>query len=458
MTDKILKMLDPEILSLDKCQNEAYAKDWSEAPAMTPDVVLRPRNAQDISAILELCQNHNQALVVQGGRTGLSGGATPQKKEWVLSLDRLDKILEINPDTLTITVQSGVVLERIQDAVKAHSLVFPVDIGARGSCMAGGIAATNAGGNQVIKYGTARDNILGLEAVLPDGTILSARNELIKNNAGFDLKQLLIGSEGVLGVITELTFRLYPERPVKQTALCGFSDFEAVTSFLAFAQRNILAVSAFELMWQNYFEAGVKIAGLCRPFDEDYPFLVLLEAEFPSPTDSLNDTLGSAIEKRILQNCIISQSISDSQNLWAIREAISELVTQLSPVVNFDIGIPIAEIDGFTQSVQTALSARFKNPTCLFFGHLGDSNLHIIVPIDDPEDQHEIESIVFALTRETSGTITAEHGIGRLKLEWLSYSRSPEEIELMRKLKRMLDPANILNPDRVISIESKLFP
>lgn len=436
-------------LSGDAVQDK-YAKDWSEAVAHLPEVVLRPRTIDDLAEMLRLAQTHEQRLVTQGGRTGLAGGATPQQSEWALSVERLNKVLEIDPVGQTITVEAGVSLQTIQETAAAHGLIFPLDLGARGSATAGGIAATNAGGNQVIHYGVTRHLILGMTAVLPDGQIMAQSNQLLKNNAGFDLKQLFIGSEGVLGVIASVTFRLFPKRDVVRTAFCAAKNFDDVTALLFHAQKQLIGLSSFEVLWDDYMDEVITLTGKAELFDKRYPFAILIEVEQASENDDVEQALQAAIEAGMIEDAVIAQNQTQAATFWSYRDAIAEIIGDLEPNVNFDIGIPVQKMKSFTQDVRAALKTEFPAIRQVTFGHIGDGNLHLCCTTGNDDDQVPIENLVFQKATAIGGTITAEHGIGTLKKPWLKDCRTPEEIALMHSLKAMLDPAQILNKGRVI--------
>ena len=429
---------------------ELYAKDWSEAAPHLPEVVLRPRNVQDLSDILSLATKTGQRLVTQGGRTGLAGGATPQQSEWALTTERLTKIIDIDPIGKTITVEAGVSLQTIQEAAREHGLMFPLDLGARGTATAGGIASTNAGGNQVIQYGVTRQLILGLTAVLPDGRIIDQDNRLLKNNAGFDLKQLLIGSEGALGVIASVTFRLFPQKDIVKTAICAAKDFGAVTDLLFFASKNFQGLSSFEVLWDDYMQQLIAVTDKSPLFEAPYPFHILLEVEAGEDTGHFETMLMQAVEQGMVSDALIASSESQRQTFWSYRDGIADMLMDFAPSVNFDIGIPITKMKDFTTEVAAALRTRFAGIRLVTFGHIGDGNLHICCTTGNDNDQVPIEELVFAKTTEIGGTITAEHGIGILKKPWLKDCRSPEEIMVMKQLKALFDPENILNKGRVI--------
>lgn len=442
--------LDTDLFVSDDEVEVRYAADWSEAPAHLPEVVLRPRTIDDLATMMRLAQENEQRIVTQGGRTGLAGGATPQQSEWALSLERMTNILDIDPVGRTITVEAGVTLQQIQEAAAAHDLIFPLDLGARGSATAGGITATNAGGNQVIHYGVTRQLVLGLTAVLPDGEIMAQSNQLLKNNAGFDLKQLLIGTEGVLGIIATVTFRLFPKRDVIKTAFCAADNFEAVTTLLHRASKALIGLSSFEVLWDDYMAEITEVVGKPALFSKPYPFAILLEVEQASDDGQMESCLMKAVEDGVIADALIAQSEGQRTEFWSYRDSIAELLSDMAPNVNFDIGIPIAKMDSFTKEVIAALNAQFPGIRHVTFGHIGDGNLHLSCTTGQTADHVPIESLVFAKATAINGTITAEHGIGILKKPWLKDCRSPEEIALMKRLKLMLDPAQILNKGRVI--------
>ena len=429
---------------------EAYAKDWSETLPQNPMAVLRPRSTEDVALMLQKATELSQPIVTQGGRTGLAGGATPKQGEYALSTERLNHILDIDPIGKTITVQSGVTLQQIQEAAAEHDLLFPLDLGARGTATAGGITATNAGGNQVIQYGVTRQLILGLTAVLPDGQIMAQDNKLLKNNAGFDLKQLMIGTEGTLGVVTEITFRLFPRRDITKTAFCAAKDFASVASLLAYAGKYLPGLSSFEVLWRDYMDEILHVTGKPDLFDTPSPFYILLEVEAAEDTEHFEERLMMAVTDGIVGDVLLAVNETQQQNFWSYRDSIAELITDMATAINFDIGIPITKMADFTDAIGKELRESFPGIRLVTFGHIGDGNLHMSASTGRQDDCMKIEDLVFQRATDIGGTITAEHGIGVLKKHWLSACRTDVEITMMRRLKAMLDPANILNPGRII--------
>ncbi|WP_345816118.1 FAD-binding oxidoreductase [Paraburkholderia sp. PREW-6R] len=457
MTDlqhSLIAQLGDSCVSIDAGNLEAHAGDWSDAPRHRPSILLTPRTPADVAHALGVLTKLRQKVVVQGGLTGLAGGATPQPGEVAMSLAKLNAIEDFDRIGGTITVQAGLALEQLQQHVEAEGWFFPLDLGARGSCQIGGNAATNAGGNRVVRFGVMRDLILGMEVALADGTVLTMMNKVTKNTTGIDLKQLFIGSEGILGVITRLVLKLEPKPTVSNTALCALGSFEAATRLLKELRRRLPALSSFELMWDDFMSAAMRTGGLKAPFATRSPVYVLVEtlgASEESERRALEEVLAFALENDIVDDVIVAQSIEHARQLWAYRETVGELLSHLKPHAAFDVGLPMIETDRFVTAMKEILSARFPQQTHLFFGHLGDGNLHLLSgPYADAAAMHEVERIVYEGVQAAGGCISAEHGIGVVKQEFLHLSRSSAETELMRKLKGLLDPCGILNDSRVI--------
>jgi FAD/FMN-containing dehydrogenase len=365
-------------------------------------------------------------------------------------------IEEVDQAAACMIVEAGVTLQTVQKAADEAGFFFPLDLGGRGSATIGGNASTNAGGNRVLRYGMMRDLVLGLEAVLPDGTIVSSMNRMLKNNAGYDLKQLFIGSEGTLGIITRLVLKLHPKPVSVCTALCALESYDAVVALLGRAKTGFAgALSAFEVMWPEFYRVGTSALGRTPPIPEEYGLYVLMETlgGDPEPDQArFEAVIDAAMQAGLVSTAVIAQSAKDAQNLWAVRDCPGEFPkAQHWPQLGFDVSIPTGGIGAFVAECRALMARRWPKAAALYFGHIADSNLHVSVRIDEHcADTHALEEAVFALVGQWQGSISAEHGIGVLKREFLHLSRTPEELALMRTLKAALDPKNILNPGKVI--------
>ena len=434
--------------------------DTSFLPAAAPLGVVRPNDPQNFADAMAICATHSIPVVPQAGLTGLTGGAQPLPGAVAISFERFSGIEEIDPASATMTVRAGTPLEVVQRAADEAGFFIPLDLGARGSCLIGGNLGTNAGGNRVIRYGMARDMVLGLEYVLPDGTLVTGLNKMIKNNAGYDLKQLFMGSEGTLGMITRAVLRLYPKPGCTCAALCGLARYEDVIGLLAAARRRLgPMLSAFEVMWPDYWhEATVTVPNIRRPITGDHAFYVLvemqgMEAELDAPR--FEAWLEKQFEAGLIEDAAIAQSMGDVAAFWRTRDAAGEFGTVLGPHSSFDIGLPVGSIDDFARECRAALNAALPGCLSVYYGHIGDGNMHIValVPGASPQPGKTMSEIVYRTVKAHGGTISAEHGIGLVKKPYLPLSRTAGELALMRRLKRALDPQGVLNPGKVIDME-----
>jgi FAD/FMN-containing dehydrogenase len=434
---------------------ERAAGVW-RADSITAAALVRPRSTSEVSAVLRFCHEHGIEVVTHGGLTGLVHGADAAANQLVLSLERMRAIEDIDAVQRTATVEAGVTLQALQEAVEERGLAFPLDFGARGRATLGGNAATNAGGNRVIRYGMMRDMVLGLEVVLPDGQVVCAMNHLIKNNTGYDLKQLFIGSEGTLGVITRLVLRLRENPLTRNMALVAVDEFAAVASLLKHMDRGLGGtLSAFEVLWQDFYRlVSTPPAPGRAPLEQTHAFYVLMEAQGAAPEADpgrFQAVLETAFDEGLIADAAISQSESDCGDFWALRDDVEQTFRYGVPVV-FDVSLPIAAMDDYTAAIRAALSDALPGSHCWIFGHLGDGNLHVIVQTaagDAPAHRGRIEEIVYRPLAQIGGSVSAEHGIGLEKKPYLSISRSVPELALMRTIKRALDPRGILNPGKI---------
>jgi len=431
-----------------------HHSDWTRVNACEPCAVLRPRSTAEVATILRHCHAAAQPVVVQGGLTGLAGGATPRAGELALSLERLSGIEAVDPDAGTLRALAGTPLAAVQEAADRHGLQFALDLGARGSCTIGGNIATNAGGNRVIRYGMTRELVLGLEAVLADGTIVSSLNAMLKNNAGYDLKQLFVGTEGTLGVVTRAVLRLHPAPRERITAFVATDSFEALVALLRESRAAFAGqLGSFETMWENYFEfALTQLKVGVRPFDARHAHYALIELEALEPAgdaERLEAFLARMLEAGTAADALIARSLDESARLWRIRESAGEIMMQLGMPMAYDVSLPIARMVGYLETLRAAVPAVLGERPLFVFGHLGDGNLHLVTGLRSLAEVAPLDRIVYG-SLAGFGSVSAEHGIGQLKRHWLASSRRPEEIALMRQLKAALDPRGILNPGRVL--------
>ncbi|EXU81454.1 FAD-linked oxidase [Comamonas aquatica DA1877] len=431
-----------------------YHTDWSGTPPVAPLALVRPRSTEDVSATLRLCHQHRVPVVPQGGLTGLAGAAVPSADCVALSLERMPAIEAIDARSATMTVQAGATLQAVQEAAVDAGLAFGVDLGARGSCQIGGNVATNAGGNGVLQHGMMREQVLGLEVVLADGTVLPMLRPMLKNNTGYDLKQFFIGAEGTLGVITRVLLRLRPLPQAKATALLALPGFDQALAVLQRMQGRFgNSVAAFELMWDNFVQASVQWQQLQAPLAERHPLLALIDVDGKdeaSLRESVEAALGDAMEAGEVADAVIAQSQTQAKSLWKLREAPAELNTQMHPPVNFDVSLPQAEIGRFAAAIQAAFDARWPGHHTLFFGHVGDGNLHVSTDGATVGGACEaVEAELYRVVGAFHGSVSAEHGIGLHKKPFLALSRTPQELAAMRAIKAALDPLGLMNPGKV---------
>ncbi|MFL2706833.1 MAG: FAD-binding oxidoreductase [Gammaproteobacteria bacterium] len=419
------------------------------------DAIVRPKNTEELSKVLSICNQLNQEVIPHGGLTGLAEGAISKKGQIAISSERMKDIEEIDEIGRTITVQAGVPLERVQEEAEKYNLMLAVDLGARGSCTIGGNISTNAGGNMVIKYGMMRDSVLGLEAVLADGKVVTSMNQMLKNNSGYDLKQLFIGTEGTLGFVTKAVLRLREKPKSINTALLGLDSFAQVIKLLKYLDKGLGGnLSAYEVMWKNYYEVVVQSnSSNTPPLPVNSNYFVLVEtlgADQEKDTSLFEELLEEALQNKIIKDAVIPQSEPERSRLWAIRDDVEQHYKE-GPVKMFDVSMPILSMEDYVKEVNKRFAENWDTYKCVVFGHVGDGNLHIIggVGSENKEEIIAMESCIYEPLEDINGAISAEHGIGLEKKNYLGISRSVNEINLMKTLKKALDPNNILNPGKV---------
>lgn len=410
--------------------------------------LLRPRSTTEVARIMQLCHAVGRPVVMHGGRTGVAGGAHASAEELVVSLERMNRIIEVDPIGGTMTVEAGVAIETVQQEAEKHDLFYPIDLGSKGSATVGGTIATNAGGNRVIRWGMTRQNVLGLEVVLADGTVLDLQNHFLKNNTGYDLKQLFIGSEGTLGIVCRAVLRLVAKPKTQKVALVSLDSYDKVLDLLGRA-RTLQQLSAFEAMWQDYY-AIVAGDPARRVLDPEAAFFVLIEVmgnDEAADEAAFSALLEQAFEDGLLTDAVLATSGKQVDDLWRVREGSEILVREMGPFISFDISVDIRRADEFVTAVRTSLARTFGEYRSVAFGHLGDSNIHIGVHLgpDTRDREHAIECCVYGVLKSFGGALTAEHGVGTAKREFLPDHIAPAALATMRNVRHALDPATLLN-------------
>ncbi len=435
-----------------------YGVDSTRAYVSTATLVVRPRTTLEVSRFLKLCHDHRVAVVPSGGRTGLAGGAVANGGEVVLSLERMRAISPVDTVGATVRVEAGAITQAVHEHCAAAGLTWPVDFASKGSSQIGGNISTNAGGLKVIRYGHTRQWVLGLTVVTPQGTVLELNGALEKNNTGVDLRQLYIGSEGILGVITGAVLKLTRLPPVGMVMLLGVNGLEGVLRVFERARAAGLPLSAFEFFTQACLERVKKNRGVADPLETKTSHYVLMEVD-ADPTHDFDAWLEALLSERIVADGTVAQNEAQARSLWQYREGISESLAKTGLPHKNDISLPLAGLHAFSAAFEAHCRTHYPAFEICVFGHIGDGNLHVNVMKPEAMEvaafRAECKTLdrdLFSLVREHAGSISAEHGIGLVKKAYLEYSRTPDEIELMRALKRTLDPNNILNPGKVFSV------
>jgi FAD/FMN-containing dehydrogenase len=422
-----------------------YETDWTRRFHGSASCVVRPANTDEVAAVVRACAVAGAPIVVQGGNTGLVGGSVPAGREVLVSLTRLSGLDPVDEVSAQVTAGAGVTLEKLQRHARAAGFDFGVDLAARSAATAGGLVATNAGGIRVLRYGSMRAQVAGLEAVLADGTVVSRLTGLAKDNTGYDLTHLLAGSEGTLAVLTRVRLRLVPLLPARAVALVAVADTDAALALLAAARQGLPALSAAEIFYADGLRLVRDHAGLPAPFPEPYPTYIVLEcAARTDPTDAILELLAES-ESGVVEDATVASDAAGCGRLWAFRESHTEAISAAGVPVKLDVCVPLTELSALVRDLPATIGGVAPDARPIVFGHLGEGNLHVNV-LGAESVATEVTDAVLRLVAAHNGSISSEHGIGRAKVGWLGLSRSPEEIAAMRRIKEALDPAGLLNP------------
>ncbi|MFQ6006407.1 MAG: FAD-binding oxidoreductase [Woeseia sp.] len=461
LIDDLKSIVGPSGWNSDPDQLRPHLTEWRELFHGRTPIMVSPDSTERVSAIIRACAANNTAVVPQGGNTGLCGGAIPDSsgEQVLLSMSRMRAIRSISADDFSMVVEAGCVLADVQTAASRAGRFFPLSLAAEGSCQIGGNLATNAGGINVLRYGSAREQVLGLEVVLADGTIWHGLRALRKDTAGYDVKQLFIGSEGTLGVITAANLKLYPEVGDTQTALIAAESPQHAVDLLGLF-RELLAgrLQAFELIPNRAIRYLRRhMPAIHIPFSEDHPWYVLLEAASGNETQALETALAVAIDRGLGMDAVVAKNLSEQEELWRMRHSISEVQKFEGASLKHDVSVPLGRVGDFIEQAEQAVLRIMPDARIVAFGHVGDGNVHFNISQPDSwhgdrfrEEAADLSKAVYDVVSTFDGSISAEHGIGQYKREILRQYRSEAEIALMKTVKAALDPGNILNPGKVL--------
>ena len=461
-TEKISAIVGERGVISDAADMAPYLHEERGLATSVADLVVRPANVAEVSAVVQACAENKTPIVPVGGATGLVGG-TLATGGVVLATDRLNKIIEVDPLNNTMTVETGCILAELQNAAADQDCLFPLSLGAEGSCRIGGNLSTNAGGVGVLRYGNTRDLVLGLEVVLPSGEIWDGLSALRKDNTGYDLKQLFIGAEGTLGIITKAVLKLFPAPKSSITVMAALPELEATLAL--FDQTRQLCgdrLTAFEMISRIGMELGAAhVPGVIDPFDAVHPYYALIELTSPRENDNLRgeieQVLEKALESGVVADAVFAESDAQRQELWKIREEIPAAQTREGASIKHDVSVPVSQSVNFIIEASKRVSQALPGIRPCPFGHIGDGNIHynLTQPADMAAEEFmaryaEFNRIVHDLVVDMNGSISAEHGIGSFKRDELAHYASPTKISLMKTIKQALDPDNIMNPGKII--------
>jgi len=445
----------------DPAELEPHLTEWRGTWRGATPILLKPRSTEEVAAVVRECAATRTPIVPQGGNTGLCGAAIPDRSgtQVLLSLARMNRIRSINPDNHSLVAEAGCILADLQRTAAGVNRLFPLSLAAEGSCQIGGNLSTNAGGVNVLRYGTAREQVLGLEVVLPDGRVIHGLRELRNDTAGYDLKQLFIGAEGTLGIITAAALRLFPRVEAHGTAFLAVESPAQAVRLLGYLRERLHdRVQAFELMSSRALEmVFLHAEGARRPLDVKSPWYLLLDSAIDDSGERFEQELLGALEEQLATDAVIAKNDSERAALWHLRHSVSEAQKHEGASLKHDVSVPVASAGDFIESASRAIEAHCPGARIVAFGHVGDGNVHFNVSQPPGEDagrflarREAVAGIIYDVVAEFGGSFSAEHGVGVLKKSALERYRGGTEIELMRAIKRLLDPSNIMNPGKVL--------
>ena len=472
LLNRLHALVGPAGLVIDADAQAPYLTDWLGKWTGKTTVVVRPANTAETAAVVRLCSETRTPIVTQGGNTGMSGGATPDASgaQVVLSTTRMNRVRAVDPVNNTLTLDAGVILANAQEAARSVDRFFPLSLGAQGSCTVGGNVATNAGGIAVLRYGNTRELVLGLEVVLPDGRIWNGLRGLRKDNTGYDLKGLFIGSEGTLGVITGVVLKLFPRPTSHATAWVGADSLEQLVELLGLMRTRCgERLTAFEMMTAPSLQLVLdQVTDTRAPLATPAPFNALIElsdtgavsdahGDQSGPGALLESALAEAMEAGLVNDAMLSASEAQTMALWKLREGISQAQVRAGKAIKHDIALPISSLASFVAQAEEDVQACLPGASVINFGHLGDGNLHynVLLPADTDYETlkhrtHDLNAVVHQLVTNYGGSISAEHGVGQLRRDELRIYKSPVEMELMLRIKQAMDPNQIMNPGKLL--------
>lgn len=456
---QVSRLFPKDFITQDPDDLEIFGKDWTKVFPSRAAAIVFPSSTEDISKFLKLASEFKVSVVPSGGRTGLAGGAVAFRGEVVLSLTRMNQIGSVDLLAQTLRVQAGVLTEAVHLHCEPHGLTWPIDFAAKGSSQVGGNIATNAGGVKVIRYGLTRQWVLGLQVVTMEGKILELNGALEKNNTGIDLRQIFIGSEGTLGVISEATLKLTKLLGVTEVFFFAVSDIDSVLQLFQKVRQSPFPIVAFEFLTRNCLEKVLELRNLNSPFSKFYPIYVLIELEQSQSENTkviLDQWLEKLFQDEVVLDGTLAQNGSEAKELWSLREGITEALSHQGFVHKNDIALPISNLKQFISEMFLIFKERKVDLEVYLFGHIGDGNLHVntLKPTNMSQDNfiqicHQTDLALFELVQRFQGSISAEHGIGLLKKASLKYSRTPEELVFMKGIKKIFDPRGLLNPGKI---------